>query len=66
MSNMGVTVRKVPLVKLFDGWLDERTYFESGKPPIKVLGIFKLIYSMLSKHTYNKIDNETIEEYNDK
>eukprot|EP00957_Ditylum_brightwellii_P017932 1351097-Ditylum_brightwellii.AAC.1 len=62
---MGVT-KKLPSVKLFDGWFDERMYFESDKPPIKVSHILDLIYSTLSKHTYEKISNETVEEYDDK
>eukprot|EP00957_Ditylum_brightwellii_P199174 15182769-Ditylum_brightwellii.AAC.1 len=61
---MGVT-RKLPPVKLFDGWFDECTYFELDKPPIKISDVLDLIYNMLSKHTYKKIDDETIEEYND-
>eukprot|EP00957_Ditylum_brightwellii_P181192 13801789-Ditylum_brightwellii.AAC.1 len=61
---MGVT-KNLPPVKLFDGWFDERTYFESDKPPIKVSDVLDLIYSMLSKHTYKKINDETIEEYDD-
>eukprot|EP00957_Ditylum_brightwellii_P159088 12107950-Ditylum_brightwellii.AAC.1 len=61
---MDVT-RKSPPVKLFDGWFDERMYFESGKPPINVSDVFDLIYSMLSEHTYKKINNETVEEYDD-
>eukprot|EP00957_Ditylum_brightwellii_P141511 10780119-Ditylum_brightwellii.AAC.1 len=61
---MGVT-KKLPPVKLFDGWFDERMYFKSDKPPINVSDILDLIYSMLSEHTYKKINNETIEEYDD-
>eukprot|EP00957_Ditylum_brightwellii_P040344 3053100-Ditylum_brightwellii.AAC.1 len=62
---MGVTRKSSP-VKLFDGWFDERTYFKLDKPPIKVSDVLDLIYSMLSKHAYEKINNETIEEYDDK
>eukprot|EP00957_Ditylum_brightwellii_P177798 13543352-Ditylum_brightwellii.AAC.1 len=61
---MGVT-KESPPVKLFDGWFDERTYFESDKPPIKVSDILDFIYSTLSEHAYEKINNETIEEYDD-
>eukprot|EP00957_Ditylum_brightwellii_P209659 15362680-Ditylum_brightwellii.AAC.1 len=61
---MGVT-KKSPLVKLFDGCFDERMYFELDKPPIKISNVLDLIYSMLSKHTYEKIDDETIDEYDD-
>eukprot|EP00957_Ditylum_brightwellii_P006177 467148-Ditylum_brightwellii.AAC.1 len=61
---MGVT-RKLPPVKLFDGWFDERTYFELDKPPIKVSDVLDLIYSTLSEHTHKTITNETIEEYDD-
>eukprot|EP00957_Ditylum_brightwellii_P178989 13634279-Ditylum_brightwellii.AAC.1 len=62
---MGVTVRKLPPVKLFDGWLDEHTYFESDKPSIKISNILNLIYSTLSKYTYKKINDKTIKEYDD-
>eukprot|EP00957_Ditylum_brightwellii_P001355 106301-Ditylum_brightwellii.AAC.1 len=62
---MGVTVRKSPFVKLFDGWFDERTYFELDNSPIKVSNVLDLIYSTLSECTYKKVDNETIEEYDD-
>eukprot|EP00957_Ditylum_brightwellii_P106912 8156831-Ditylum_brightwellii.AAC.1 len=34
---MGVTVRKSPAVKLFDGWFDERTYFKLKNAPIKAV-----------------------------
>eukprot|EP00957_Ditylum_brightwellii_P138080 10526770-Ditylum_brightwellii.AAC.1 len=63
---MGVTVKKLPTVKLFDGCFDERTYFESDKAPIKVPNVLDLIYSMLSERTYKKLNNEIIEEYDDK
>eukprot|EP00957_Ditylum_brightwellii_P066994 5085562-Ditylum_brightwellii.AAC.1 len=62
---MGVTAKKSPPVKLYDGWFDDCTYFELDKPPIKISNILNLIYSTLSKHKYKKIDNETIEEYDD-
>eukprot|EP00957_Ditylum_brightwellii_P199142 15180147-Ditylum_brightwellii.AAC.1 len=61
---MGVT-KKLPPVKLFGGWFDERMYFESDKPSINVSDVLDLIYSMLSKHTYEKINDETVEEYDD-
>eukprot|EP00957_Ditylum_brightwellii_P074835 5687160-Ditylum_brightwellii.AAC.1 len=61
---MGVT-KKLPHVKLFDGRFDDSTYFESDKPPIKVSDVLDLIYSALSKHMYEKINDETIEEYDD-
>eukprot|EP00957_Ditylum_brightwellii_P106852 8151760-Ditylum_brightwellii.AAC.1 len=62
---MDVT-KKLPPVKLFDGWFDESTYFELEKPPIKVSDVLDLIYSTLSEHTYKKINDETTEEYDDK
>jgi hypothetical protein len=61
---MGVT-KKSPPVKLFDGWFDERTYFESDKPSINVSDVLDLIYSTLSEHTYEKMNDETVEEYDD-
>eukprot|EP00957_Ditylum_brightwellii_P071941 5467693-Ditylum_brightwellii.AAC.1 len=63
---MGVTVKKSPPVKLYDRWFDECTYFELDEPPIKISDVLDLIYRTLSKHTYKKIDDETIEEYDDK
>eukprot|EP00957_Ditylum_brightwellii_P169204 12879079-Ditylum_brightwellii.AAC.1 len=63
---MGVTVEKSPSVKLYDRWFDERTYFGSDKPLLKISDVLNLVYSMLRKHTYKKIDDETIEEYDDK
>eukprot|EP00957_Ditylum_brightwellii_P088046 6706864-Ditylum_brightwellii.AAC.1 len=62
---MGVT-KKLPPVKLFDRWFDEHTYFKSDKPSINVSDVLDLIYSRLSEHAYKKINNETIEEYDDK
>eukprot|EP00957_Ditylum_brightwellii_P075196 5714603-Ditylum_brightwellii.AAC.1 len=62
---MGVT-RKLPPVKLFDRWFDEHTYFESDKTPINVSDVLDLIYSMLSEHTYKKINDETVEKSDDK
>eukprot|EP00957_Ditylum_brightwellii_P107691 8216112-Ditylum_brightwellii.AAC.1 len=61
---MGVT-KILPPVKLFDGWFDKRMYFQSDKPPINVSNVLGLIYSTLSEHTYEKINNETVEEYDD-
>ena len=58
---MGVTARKLPAVKLFDGWFDEWMYFKSKNAPIKVSNVLDLIYSTLSERTYKKFDNETIE-----
>eukprot|EP00957_Ditylum_brightwellii_P040660 3077361-Ditylum_brightwellii.AAC.1 len=62
---MGVT-KKSPPFKLFDGWFDERMYFKLDKPSINVSDFLALIYSTLSEHTYKKINDETIEEYDDK
>eukprot|EP00957_Ditylum_brightwellii_P003905 297677-Ditylum_brightwellii.AAC.1 len=62
---MGVTKKLLP-VKLFDGWFVEQTYFKSDKPSINVSDVLDLIYSTLSEHTYEKINNETLEEYDDK
>eukprot|EP00957_Ditylum_brightwellii_P183585 13983858-Ditylum_brightwellii.AAC.1 len=62
---MGVT-KKIPPVKLFNGWFVERTYFKSDKPSINVSNVLDLIYSALSKHTYEKMNDETVEEYDDK
>eukprot|EP00957_Ditylum_brightwellii_P094756 7215903-Ditylum_brightwellii.AAC.1 len=61
---MGVT-KKSPPVKLFDGWFYECTYFKLDKPSINVSNVLDLIYSMLSKHTYEKMNDETVEEYDD-
>eukprot|EP00957_Ditylum_brightwellii_P145611 11086835-Ditylum_brightwellii.AAC.1 len=61
---MSVT-KKLPPVKLFDGWFDECTYFELDKPSINVSNVLDLIYSTLNQHTYEKINNETVEEYDD-
>eukprot|EP00957_Ditylum_brightwellii_P017989 1355807-Ditylum_brightwellii.AAC.1 len=61
---MGVT-KKSPPIKLFDGWFDERMYFKSDKPSINVSGVLDLIYSTLSENTYVKMNDETIEEYDD-
>eukprot|EP00957_Ditylum_brightwellii_P082702 6289060-Ditylum_brightwellii.AAC.1 len=62
---MGVT-KKLPPVKLFNGWFDEHTYFKLDKPPINVSDVLDLIYSTLSEHMYEKTNNETVEEYDDK
>eukprot|EP00957_Ditylum_brightwellii_P087257 6641769-Ditylum_brightwellii.AAC.1 len=61
---MGVT-KKLPPVKLFDGWFDESTYFKSDKPSINVSNVLDLIHSTLSKHAYEKINDDTVEEYDD-
>eukprot|EP00957_Ditylum_brightwellii_P085277 6485982-Ditylum_brightwellii.AAC.1 len=61
---MGVTRNLLP-AKLFDGWFDERTYFKLDKPPINVSNVLDLIYSTLSEHIYEKINDDTIEEYDD-
>eukprot|EP00957_Ditylum_brightwellii_P119982 9156588-Ditylum_brightwellii.AAC.1 len=63
---MGVTVKKSPAVKLFDGWFDEHTYFKSKNALIKVSDVLDLIYSMLSECTNKKVDDETVGEYDDK
>eukprot|EP00957_Ditylum_brightwellii_P132748 10122625-Ditylum_brightwellii.AAC.1 len=61
-----VVTKKSPPVKLFDRWFDECTYFKLDKPHINVADVLDLIYSTLSEHTYEKINDETIEEYDDK
>eukprot|EP00957_Ditylum_brightwellii_P179565 13678668-Ditylum_brightwellii.AAC.1 len=63
---MGITVKKLPAAKLFDGWFDERMYFRSDKAPIKVSDILDLIYSMLSECSYKRVSNKKVEEYDDK
>eukprot|EP00957_Ditylum_brightwellii_P176997 13483199-Ditylum_brightwellii.AAC.1 len=63
---MGVTVKKLPAVKLFDGWFDECMYFKSDTAPIKVSDVLNIIYSTLSERTYKKVSNEKGEEYDDK
>eukprot|EP00957_Ditylum_brightwellii_P034353 2606545-Ditylum_brightwellii.AAC.1 len=62
---MGVTVKKLPTVMLFDGWFDESTYFKLKNASIKVSDVLDLIYSMFSECTYQKVDDETVEEYDD-
>eukprot|EP00957_Ditylum_brightwellii_P200636 15294707-Ditylum_brightwellii.AAC.1 len=62
---MGITVKKLPAVKLFDGWFDERMSFKSDKAPIKISDIFGLTYSTLSKRIYKKAINEKVEELDD-
>eukprot|EP00957_Ditylum_brightwellii_P107158 8175307-Ditylum_brightwellii.AAC.1 len=63
---MGVTVKNLPAVKLFDGWFDERTYFKLDKAPMTVFDALDLIYSMISECTYKKVSDEKVEENDDK
>eukprot|EP00957_Ditylum_brightwellii_P172411 13125508-Ditylum_brightwellii.AAC.1 len=63
---MGVTVKKLPSVKLVEGWFDEQMYFKSNKAPIKISNFLNLIHSTLSECMRKKVNNEIIEEFDDK
>eukprot|EP00957_Ditylum_brightwellii_P045976 3487748-Ditylum_brightwellii.AAC.1 len=60
---MGVTVKKLPAVKLFDGLFNKRMHFKSDKAPIKVSDFFDLIYSTLSECTDEGSNDEKVEKF---
>eukprot|EP00957_Ditylum_brightwellii_P188256 14331086-Ditylum_brightwellii.AAC.1 len=60
---MRVTVKKLPALKLFDGWFDKCVFFKLDTAPIKISDVLNIIYSMLSEHTYKKVSYEKVEEF---
>eukprot|EP00957_Ditylum_brightwellii_P154497 11757731-Ditylum_brightwellii.AAC.1 len=62
---MGIIVKKLPAVKLFNELFDECMYFKLDTALIKISDVLNLIYSMLSECTYKKVNDDKVEKFAD-